>query len=364
MARLITFGEIMARVEPLPTYRLRQSIPGTVNISFAGAEANVAASYSLLGGEAAFVTALPRCPLADACVGYLKSVGVDTSLIFQREKGRMGLFFLETGSCQRPSSVWYDRADSSFSMLEPEAYDWNHIFMNASWFHFSGITPAISEAAAKSAIEAARFAKTAGVGVSIDLNFRKKLWNWRSGTSAKDLARTIVGEILPYVDIVFGNEEDASDMLGIKAGTTDIESGNLDVERYPDVARKIAMRYPNVQKVAFTLRESISATHNNWGAMLWVNEGDRSYFAPVKNGYYQPYHITDIVDRVGAGDSFAASLLFALHDPELSSDYGTCLSFAVAASCLCHTIHGDFNFISRSEVVALMKGDASGRVRR
>jgi len=364
MSTLITFGEVMARIEPVPPYRFRQALPGTVNLSFAGAEANVAASYVLLGGKAVFVTALPENPLADACLGQLRGIGVDTNFVIRPRQGRMGLLFLETGACQRPSSIWYDRSNSSVSLMKPEAYDWDHIFMGASWFHFSGITPAISETAAESCIEAARRAKAAGLGVSIDLNFRKKLWNWRQGTGAKELAREVIGKILPYVDIVIGNEEDASDVLGITAGTSDAAAGVLDTKRYPDVARKIAALYPNVSMVAFTLRESVSATHNNWGAVLWVKDGDRTFYAPMKDDAYRPYRITDIVDRVGAGDSFAAGLLFALHDPEFVSDLNSCVSFAVASSCLCHTIRGDINYVSRSEVVALMKGDASGRVRR
>jgi 2-dehydro-3-deoxygluconokinase len=364
MPRLVTFGEVMARIEPPPPYRFAQAVPGVVNISFAGAEANVAAAYALLGGEAAFVTALPQGPLPDACVASLRGVGVDVSRILRRSTGRMGLLFLESGVCQRPSTVWYDRAGSTIAMLGPEEYDWPKLLEGARRLHVSGITPALSAAAAATALACVRQAKALGVRVSLDLNFRKKLWDWKPGVSARDLARSVVGEMLPHVDLVIGNEEDAEDVLGIKAGSSSVQTGRLDVERYPDVAQQIAERYPNVSMVAFTLRQSISATHNNWGAMLWTRASARGHLAPTRDGHYEPYSITDIVDRVGGGDSFAGALLYALDDPELGKTPDACVAFAAAASCLCHTIRGDFNFVSRAEVVSLMGGDTSGRVRR
>jgi 2-dehydro-3-deoxygluconokinase len=364
MPSLVTFGEVMARIEPPPPYRFAQALPGVANVTFAGAEANVAAAYALLGGEAAFVTALPQGPLPDACVAYLRGVGVDVSRILRRPTGRMGIFFLESGVCQRPSTVWYDRAGSTIALLGPDQYDWAKLLAGARRLHLSGITPALSASAAASALACVRHAKAAGIGVSLDLNFRKKLWDWKPGTSARDLARSVTGEMLPHVDLVIGNEEDAEDVLGIKAGASSVQTGQLDIERYPDVARQIAERYPNVSMVAFTLRESISATHNNWGAMLWTRATGRGHLAPLRDGRYQPYPITDIVDRVGGGDSFAGALLYALEDPELGKNPDSCVAFATAASCLCHTIQGDFNFVSRAEVVALMGGDTSGRVRR
>ena len=364
MPSLVTFGEIMARVEPPAPYRFAQALPGIARISFAGAEANVAAAYALLGGSSAFISALPQGPLADACVAYLRAVGVDTSRIVRRPQGRLGMFFLEAGACQRPSTVWYDRAGSTIALLGPEQYEWQVLLNGARRLHISGITPALSAAAAASALECVRRAKAAGLFVSLDLNFRKKLWDWKPGVTAQELARDVVGGMLKFVDLVIGNEEDAADVLGITAGKTDVEKGELDVERYPDVARQIAKRYPNVSMVAFTLRESISASHNNWGAMFWTRADDQGHCAPMRDGRYQPYAITDIVDRVGGGDSFAGSLLFALDDPELSGQPAACVAFAAAASCLCHTIPGDFNFVSRAEVLSLMRGNASGRVRR
>jgi 2-dehydro-3-deoxygluconokinase len=364
MPSLVTFGEVMARIEPPPPLRFAQALPGTAQVGFAGAEANVAAAYTLLGGDAAFVSALPQGPLPDACVAFLRGVGIDVSRIVRRPQGRMGIFYLESGVCQRPSAVWYDRAGSTISLLGPDQYDWGRILEGARRLHVSGITPALSAAAAASTLECVRRARAAGVRVSLDLNFRKKLWDWKPGVPARELARSVIGEMLPHVDLVIGNEEDAEDVLGIKAGASSVQTGQLDVERYPDVARQIAARYPSVSMVAFTLRESISATHNNWGAMLWTRSSDRGHLAPMRDGRYQPYPITDIVDRVGAGDSFAGSLLYALEDPELSRSPDTCVGFAAAASCLCHTIRGDFNFVSRAEVQALMGGDTSGRVRR
>lgn len=364
MPSLVTFGEVMARIEPPAPRRFAQALPGVANVSFAGAEANVAAAYALLGGEAAFVTALPQGPLPDACVAYLRGVGVDVSRIQRRSVGRMGIFFLESGVCQRPSTVWYDRSGSTIAQLGPDQYEWPRLLAGARRLHISGITPALSAAAAASAQACVRQARAAGLQVSLDLNFRKKLWDWKPGTSARDLARSVIGEMLPHVDLVIGNEEDAEDVLGIKAGASSVQTGKLEVERYADVAQQIAERFANVSQVAFTLRESISATHNNWGAMLWTRAAGRGHLAPLRDGAYRPYPITDIVDRVGGGDSFAGSLLYALDDAEMGKSTETCVAFATAASCLCHTIHGDFNFVTRAEVAALMNGDSSGRVRR
>jgi len=364
MPSLVTFGEIMARIEPPPPYRFAQALPGQILVSYAGAEANVAAAYALLGGQAAFLSALPQGPVADACVAYLRAVGVDTSRILRRSAGRMGLFFMESGACQRPSAVWYDRAGSTIALLGPGDYDWTALLSGARRLHISGITPALSAAAAQASLECVRRARAAGLRVSLDLNFRKKLWDWKPGVAPRELARGVMAEILPEVDLVMGNEEDAEDVLGIRAGASNVQTGNLDVDRYPEVARQIAERFANVSMVAFTLRESISATHNNWGAMLWTRAGPAAYFAPLRQGRYQPYPITDIVDRIGSGDAFAGALLYALDDAELSRDPATSVAFAAAASCLCHTIRGDFNFVSRAEAIALMGGETSGRVKR
>ncbi|MDP0497326.1 MAG: sugar kinase [Verrucomicrobiota bacterium JB024] len=363
MKTVVCFGEIMGRLAPDQFYRFSQACPGKLDLTFAGAEANVAASISLLGGSSTFVSALPRHAIADACLRTLRGLGVDTTHVLRPGQGRLGLYFVETGANQRPSNVIYDRDYSSVSLTPGEDYPWAEIFAGAGWLHVSGITPALSRQAAEAVKLAAQEAKRAGVTVSCDLNFRKKLWQWEPGCKASALAQRTMREILPYVDVVIGNEEDAADVLGIHAADTDVSSGELAIDKYPQVAAGIAEQFPNVKKVAITLRESVSATHNNWGAMLYAVATRQASFAPLKDGAYCPYEIRDIVDRVGGGDSFAAGLVFALHSGEYATD-AQVIAFAVAASCLAHSIKGDFNFSSRTEVETLMGGNASGRVVR
>ncbi len=363
MKRVITFGEIMGRVAPRGFLRFRQAMPGSLDFTFAGAEATVAASVAYLGGEAAFVTALPANAIGDACVANLKAMGVDTRHIQRTKRGRLGLYFLETGANQRPSNVIYDRDGSAISLTPPESYPWAEIFKGASWFHLSGITPAISALASQAAQAAAQAAKAQGVIVSCDLNFRRKLWSWDPAVEPQALAQRTLRQLLPFVDVVIGNEEDAGEVLGIHARDTDVQSGRLATDKYPDVARQIVAQFPQVRLVAVTLRESFSASHNNWGAMLYDAAADRAHYAPLREGHYQPYQITHIVDRVGGGDAFAAGLIFARLTPELATP-PTAVAFAAAASCLAHSILGDYNFSSRAEVEALMGGSVSGRVVR
>ena len=360
---LVTFGEIMGRLCPSGHRRFIQSMPGDLELTFAGAEANVAASLAIFGAPARFVTALPANVLADACVQTLRGLGVDTAHMLRVKSGRLGLYFVEKGANQRPSNVVYDRGHSAISETSHDDFDWRAIFADADWLHVSGITPALSRTAFESVLAAVRAAKDAGLTVSCDLNFRKKLWQWDPGVSPTALAARCMTGVLPFVDVVIANEEDAADVLGIHAGESDIQGGRLDVERYPAVAREIARHFPRVSKVAITLRESVSASHNNWGGMLYDVATDTPHFAPLSDGVYQPYEIRDIVDRVGGGDSFAAGLIFALNTPELSAP-ADAIRFAVAASCLAHSIEGDFNFSSRAEVETLMAGNASGRVVR
>lgn len=360
--KVLTFGEIMGRFQPEGFQRLRQCLPGSLQLTFGGAEANVAASLALQGREAAFLTALPENELGDACVGFLKNIGVDTSGII-RTGPRLGLYFVEAGANQRPSKVVYDRADSSVSVTPFEAYPFESHCAGAQWLHLTGITPALSQTAADAVLQAAKQAKAAGLTVSCDLNFRKKLWTWRPGTDARTLARETMQQILPFVDVVIANEEDASDVLDIHLENQDIDSGSLQVERYPEVAQQIAARFPEVKQIAITLRESLSASHNNWGAMLWDVETASAHYAPLSGGGYQPYEIRNIVDRVGGGDSFAAGLIYALTDPELCVP-GKAIAYAVAASCLAHSTLGDVNFSTRDEILTLMGGNASGRVQR
>ncbi len=258
----------------------------------------------------------------------------------------------------------YDREGSSISLTDASNYDWPTAFQDAGWFHISGITPAVSRLAAEATLASIRAAKQAGLTVSIDLNFRKKLWHWDPSKSAKELARATMREIVSHVDLVVANESDCDDVLDIRADNTDVERGQLDVARYPGVARKVVAEYPNVKQVAITLRESISASHNNWGAMFFDAKSDQAHFGPCDDqGNYCPYEIRAIVDRVGAGDSFAAGLIFALNTPELAEP-SVAVRFATAASCLCHSITGDFNYNTREEVENLMHHGGSGRVVR
>lgn len=359
---IVTFGEIMGRLAAPANLRLRQA--REFEVTYAGAEASVAASICNFGGIARYVTALPKNALAEATMDSLRAVGIDTTHVLRTNEGRLGLYFLETGANQRPSNVIYDRDDSAIAITPADQYDWETIFAGSQWLHLTGITPAIAKNAAEATCIAAEKAKQAGATVSIDLNFRGKLWKWDPNRSARELARATMKKIIPYVDVVIANEEDCHDVLGIQAGDTDVHAGTLDTSRYPDVARQVVKLFPNVSKVAITLRESLSATHNNWSAMLYDVATDQALFAPLdSNGNYQSYQIKNIVDRVGGGDAFAGGLIFALTTPELGEPQ-TAVNFAVAASCLKHSIKGDFNYSSRSEVESLMGGSGSGRVVR
>ncbi|MEA2011693.1 MAG: sugar kinase [Verrucomicrobiota bacterium] len=361
--KIVTFGEVMGRFAPDSFLRFVQVFPGKLTLTFGGAESNVAGSISNLGGNSCFVTALPKNPLGDACIAYIRGLNVDVQHIVRTDNGRLGLYFVETGANQRPSNVVYDRADSSVAITHKSAYNWNLIFDGAGWFHTTGITPAISANAADSALAAVKKAKEMGITVSCDLNFRKKLWKWDSSKAPRELAEETMRKMLPYIDVVIANEADASDVLSIKAKGTDVESGNISHDSYSQVAQEIVRQFPNVKKVAITLRESLSASHNNWGAMLYDAKRGKTYYAPLKDGKYCSYKIHNIVDRVGGGDSFAAGLIFALNMEELSDSQNAIL-FAVASSCLAHSISGDMNYSSRNEVEELMKGTGSGRVKR
>jgi len=360
----LAFGEIMARIAPPAMLRWRQALPGTINVTWGGGEANVCASLALLRQKARFLTALPRTPIAEALVATLQGLGVDTSHILWRQEGRLGLYFVESGANQRGSTVIYDRADSAVSLAAADEYHFERALDGIKWLHVTGITPAISETACRANLALVKQAKKAGATVSCDLNFRKKLWNWRPGTAPKNLARECMADVLPHVDLVIANEEDAADVLDIHAAGADVAAGRLDPNAYTGVAQRIVERFPNVSRVAITLRESISADHNNWGGMLYDAASRQAHFAPLgPQRTYQPYEIRDIIDRVGAGDSFAAGLLYALNAAEFAAPEKA-IAFAVAASCLKHSIQGDFNYVTREEIAALMAGNATGRVQR
>lgn len=363
MTRFITFGEIMARLAPPGFLRLAQTLPGRLDWTFAGAEANVAASLAILGADAALVTALPNNPLTDACVSTLRGLGIDTSYVLRRDVGRLGLYFVETGANQRPSRVIYDREGSSISLTPPGSYDWESIFARADWLHITGITPALSKHASDATLEAASRAKASGLTVSCDLNFRAKLWRWDESAEPQQLARRVMSRLLPHVDVLIANEADCGDVLDIHAGQSDVTAGRIEVDAYPKLARQVVDKFPNLQMVATTLRESVSASHNNWGAMLYDAADKQAYFAPQHNNKYRPYEIRNIVDRVGGGDAFAAGLLFSINCDAYAGPQQA-VHFAAAASCLAHSIVGDFNFSNREEIDALAAGSASGRVVR
>ena len=342
MARIITFGEIMLRLKSPALERFFQS--PSLEATFGGGEANVAVSLANYGMDAAFVTALPNNAIGEACLRDVRSFGVDVSNI-KLTDGRMGIYFLETGSNQRPSKVVYDRADSAIAKAPIDLFDWEKIFAGADWFHISGISPAISASAAELSIAACKAAQKMGVTVSCDLNYRKNLWKY--GKEAKE----VMGELAKYIDVAIANEEDFQKSLGITAAS-DVESGSLDRNVYEGIAKKAMELYPNIKLVAITLRESKSADRNDWAACIY--DGKEFYVS-------RKYEITDIVDRVGGGDSFSGGLIYGLLTYEKQSD---ALEYAVAASCLKHTISGDYNRVTVPEVVALMKGSGSGRVER
>jgi 2-dehydro-3-deoxygluconokinase len=339
----VTFGEIMLRLAPPGFERFLQS-PQFV-ATFGGGEANVAVALSSFGAPSRFVTVLPdKNPIADALIGELRRFGVDTSKIV-RGKGRLGIYYLEAGANQRASKVIYDREHSAIALAKPGDIDWDAAFDGAGWFHVTGITPAISASASALALEAARRAREKGLTVSCDLNYRKNLWKW--GKPAAEVMR----ELILYVDIAVANEEDVQMALGIQA-EVDVQSGKLDRSQYERLTAKVLAEYANLKAIAITLRESHSASHNGWSACL----NDRTEFLVSRH-----YEITHIVDRVGGGDSFAGGLIYGLQSLPTHRD---ALEFAVAASCLKHSVPGDFNRVSLDEVQALVKGGGSGRVQR
>lgn len=343
MARVVTFGEIMLRLAAPGRERLLQS--PLLEATFGGGEANVAVSLATFGVPAAFASAVPNNDVGDAVVAELHRFGVDTRFI-RRQGERLGIYFLEPGANQRPSRVVYDRAHSSMATARPGDFDWDLVFAEAEWFHLTGITPALSASAAELSLEAARQARAKGITVSCDYNYRKKLW--RYGKAAPEVMR----ELVRHVTVGIGNEEDCQKSLGLELDV-DVEAGELAAEAYGGLAERVLEEFPNLEMQAITLRESHSASHNGWGACLH----DRETFTVSRR-----YEITDIVDRVGGGDSFAAGLIYGLlHFPD---DRSKALEFATAASCLKHSIPGDFNRVTVPEVEALAAGDASGRVQR
>ena len=342
MKKIITFGEIMLRLKAPGSERLLQS--PSLDATFGGGEANVAVGLARFGMDAAFVSLIPSNRIGDACIAELRKHGVDTSHVIRKGK-RLGIYFLETGANQRPSVVIYDRAYSAIAEAIRGEIPWDGIFAGAGWFHITGITPAISESAALACVEAVLLAKEKGLTVSCDLNYRKNLWKY--GRTAQE----VMTEIVKHTDIVTANEEDCQKALGVSAHS-DVESGNVEADRYRRLTDSVLEQFPDLRKIAVTLRESHSADHNGWSAVL----NNREAFLVSRK-----YDIRKIVDRVGTGDSFTAGLIYGLH--ALKSDREA-LEFAVAASCLKHSIPGDLPLLSPGEVQDLVGGAGSGRVQR
>lgn len=340
MKRVITFGEIMLRLAPEGYYRFVQA--EKYGATFGGGEANVAVSLANFGVDAVFVSKVPKHEIGQACVNSLRRFGVDTDEIL-RGGDRLGIYYLEKGASQRPSKVIYDRAGSAISQATKDEFDWDDILEGADWFHFTGITPALGDNVAEICLEAVKAARAKGITVSCDLNYRNKLWS-------KEKAGQVMGELCKYVDVCIANEQDADDVFGIKARNTDVTSGKVDHEGYKDVALQLKDRF-GFKKVAITLRGSISANDNDWAGMLY--DGNDFYFSRT-----YPVHI---VDRVGGGDSFGGGLIYACLNDYSGQDT---INFAVAASCLKHSIEGDYNMVTVDEVKKLAGGDASGRVQR
>lgn len=340
MSKIVCFGELMLRLNPEGYLRFEQA--KDFEVSFGGGEANVAVSLAHFGMDAAFVSKFPSHAIGEMAVRSLRVEGVSTDKIV-RGGERLGIYFIEKGASQRPSKVIYDRKYSAIGMAERSDFDWETILDGAEWFHFTGITPALGDNVADITLDALKVCKAKGIKVSCDLNFRKKLWS-------SEKAGKVMTELCGYVDVCIANEEDAEKVFGIRPDANDVEGGKLNRAGYIDVAKKLTDRF-GFEKVAITLRESISASDNNWAAMLYADG----------NAYFSKTYAVHIVDRVGGGDSFGAGLIYALL---CGYENQKAIEFAVAASCLKHSIETDFNYVSVDEVTTLMNGDGSGRVQR
>ena len=338
--KVVTFGEIMLRLTPPNLKRIIQA--DSFDIVYVGGEANVAVSLANYRVDTYFVTKIPKNVIGQSAINHLPRYGVKTDYI-TRGGDRLGIYFLEVGASQRPSNLVYDRAHSAIAEVEMNNFNWEEIFKNAGWFHFTGITPAISDNAAAITLEACKIAKKMGLTISADLNYHKKLWS-------TEKAGKVMSELMQYVDIAIGNEEDAEKVFGIKATNTDVDKGALDLSGYKEVSEELARRF-GLKHVAITLRESLSVSDNIWSGLLY--DGTEYYFS-------KKYKI-HIVDRVGGGDSFAAGIIYGLLSERSPGDV---IEFAVAASCLKHTIPGDMNMVNAQEVEDLIKGGRSGRVKR
>jgi 2-dehydro-3-deoxygluconokinase len=346
--KVVTFGEVMMRLTAPGFLRFAQA--RSFDVIYAGSELNAAITLVSLGIPADFVTRLPKNDLGDACTNYIRQFGVGVDKIV-RGGDRLGTYFVEVGASQRGNKVIYDRANSALATIKPGMVDWGKVFSDAQWFHWTGITPAVSRGAAETCLEAIKKAKEMGLTVSCDLNYRSKLWKW--GKTPEESPEEVMTELMEYgVDIAIGNEEDVEKVFRIKAPGVDVTKGKVEAESYRFVAERLMERFPNLRLVAISLRGSISASHNTWSAVLY--DGKTLYEAPI-------YDITHIVDRVGAGDAFAGGLMYGLIS---GGDHQRALNLAVAVSCLKHTLYGDSCLITLEEAENLMKGAASGRIAR
>jgi 2-dehydro-3-deoxygluconokinase len=352
--KVVTFGEIMMRLSPPGFLRFGQA--RSFDVIYGGGEANVAVSLANFGVPVDYVTRLPNNDLGDACIQFLRQYGVGVDRIV-RGGNRLGIYFLEMGAVQRGSQVIYDRANSAIATIERGMINWKHVFADANWFHWTGITPAISAGTATVCLEAVQVAKEMGLTVSCDLNYRKKLWKWGKAPGE------VMPELVSYCDVAIGNEEDADEVFGIKAPETDVVAGKVEADKYRYVCEELAKRFPNLKTIAITLRGSISASHNTWSGVLYSPPSQGGVGGGSGEFYVAPiYDITHIVDRVGGGDAFMGGLIYGLCT--YGKDWQKALDFAVAASCLKHSVFGDFNVVTVAEVEKLMAGEVSGRVSR
>tara|TARA_B110000263_G_C15271802_1_gene493861 strand:- start:165 stop:1244 length:1080 start_codon:yes stop_codon:yes gene_type:complete len=359
MKRIVTFGEVMIRFSPPGLKRVIQSLPGTIEASYGGAEANAAVQIAMLGGNVDFVSSLPVGAVGDSCLNYLKGLGVNVDSVIRSELGCMGAYYLETGANQRPSVVEYHRTGSTFSVLPKKYYNWKNFLTGSEWILISGVTPAISKIASEAVMDAIETAKQLGVKVCFDLNYRMKLWRWDPKYTPVQLASKVLSECIQKSDLVIGNEQVFSNVLGISP-----KNRNEDLtERSTNLAKEIIKSFPNLSYVVLNMREILSATHNRFGLTFYIKEKDVSYLAPSNAAGYSPYEIDSIVDRVGAGDALAGALLYGMCNLD-TFDYEQVAEFASAAGCLSHSISGDFNFINKKEIESLLTGNSLGGVVR
>ena len=355
MNRIVTLGEIMGRLAAPGFQRFQQAMPGSLDATFAGAEASVAVSLARLGTDASFVSALPDHELGDACLAALRTHGVDVHHVRRTPYGRLGLYFVEAGINQRPAQVVYDRDHSAFALTPADAYDWPSIFAGATWFLLSGITPALTRTTAEVALTAVREADRHGVRVALDLNFRSKLWRWDPDLPPRDLAAATLRGLMPSVDLLVAGPGDAALLLDAAPDTDASDPAATEA-----IARRLTQTYPRTRRIALTRRAGQSATGTAFGGLLADFIHNEVHHAPARDHLHSVPHI---VDRLGAGDAFTAGLLFALTSPDLSAPADT-IAFATAAGCLAHSIHGDFNLSTRAEIEALVRDESAARIRR